>query len=90
MNAQTEMSTVDQWIADIVLKQRTFFRTKATLPVAFRLEQLKELQRLIKAHEQDLFDTIYDDFGKSKHHTQLTELFPLYEELETAIKNLAN
>lgn len=90
MNAQTEMSTVEQWITDIVVKQRTFFRTKATLPVAFRLEQLEKLQRLIKAHEQDLFEAIYDDFGKSKHHTQLTELFPLYEELETAIKNLAD
>lgn len=88
MNAQTEINPVADRIGDIVENQRDFFRTKTTLPVAYRLEQLKKFKRLLHTHEQELYDAIYADFGKSKHQTQLTELFPLFEELELAIKNL--
>ncbi|MEM9368991.1 MAG: aldehyde dehydrogenase family protein [Planctomycetota bacterium] len=47
---------------------------------------------LSNAREPELKRPIHmeiQDFGKSKHHTQLTELFPLFEELESAVKNLA-
>ncbi|MBO9474732.1 aldehyde dehydrogenase [Shimia sp. R10_1] len=88
MNAQTEITAVEARIRDVVANQRTYFRTKATLPVDFRIAQLKKLGDLLRAHEQDLYDAIYNDFGKSKHHTQLTELFPIFEELKTALKNL--
>lgn len=88
MNAQTEVATVEDQISGIVQNQRDYFRTKVTLPVAFRLEQLKKFESLLRAHEDALYEAIYNDFGKSKHHTQLTELFPLFEELELAIKHL--
>ena len=78
----------EQEIQDLVADQRAYFKTNATLPVEFRLEQLKKFRDLIKAHEEELYQAIYNDFGKSKHDTQLTELFPLFEELEIAIKNV--
>lgn len=90
MNVQTHIVSIEDQIAGIVQNQRDFFRTKATLPLEFRLEQLKKLRDLIRAHEEDLFTAIYNDFGKSRHHTQLTELLPLYEELNLAIENLKN
>lgn len=43
MNTQPEANAVEDQIRDIVKNQRAFFRTKATLPVEFRLEQLKKL-----------------------------------------------
>lgn len=85
-HAQTT-STEDQ-IREIVDAQKAYFRTNVTLPIEFRLEQLKKLEKLLHAHEQELYDAIYNDFGKSKHHTQLTETLPLFEELHLAIKNL--
>lgn len=88
MNAQTELSAVEDQISGIVQNQRDYFRTKVTLPVEFRLEQLKKFEGLLRAHEEELYEAIYNDFGKSKHHTQLTELFPLFEELELAISHL--
>ena len=88
MNAQTEPSAVESEISGIVQNQWAYFRTKVTLPIEFRLEQLKKFESLLHAHEDELYEAIYNDFGKSKHHTQLTELFPLFEELELAIKHL--
>ncbi|OUS27618.1 aldehyde dehydrogenase [Gammaproteobacteria bacterium 45_16_T64] len=88
MNAQLKAPTTEQDIKNIVDNQRQYFRTKSTLPVSFRLEQLKKLAALIKHHEDDLYEAIDKDFGKSKHHTQMTEILPLYHELREAIKHL--
>ena len=92
MNAQTKAISAENQLKDqisaIVRNQRNYFRTKITLPIEFRLEQLKKFQALLRAHEGELYEAIYNDFGKSKHHTQLTELFPLFEELELAIEHL--
>lgn len=88
MNAQSEITAVEEEIRSIVDNQKAYFRSKVTLPIEFRLEQLKKFEGLLRAHEQELYDAIYFDFGKSKHHTQLTEMFPLFEELELAIKHL--
>ena len=79
----------EEEIRDLVASQRQYFRTGATLPVEFRLQQLERLDQLLRAHEGELYEAIYNDFGKSRHHTQLTELFPLFEELQLAIENLA-
>lgn len=88
MNAQTETTAVELEIQNVVQNQRDYFRSNVTLPVEFRLEQLKKLEGLLHAHEDELYEAIYNDFGKSKHHTQLTETLPLFEEIHLAIKNL--
>ncbi len=87
MNTQITPSTCEEEIKQIVDDQRQYFRSNATLPVEFRLAQLEKLRKLIHRHENDLYTAIYEDFGKSKHHTQLTETFPLFEEIKNAIKN---
>lgn len=78
----------EQQIQDLVTDQRNYFNTNATLSVEFRLKQLRKFRDLIIAHEDDLHEAIYKDFGKSKYDNQLTEIFPLYEELDIAIKNV--
>ena len=86
--AEANKTYTEQEIQGLVNNQRAYHRTGATLPVEFRLEQLKKLRDLIVEHEDELHEAIYNDFGKSKHDNQLTEIFPLYEELEIAIKNV--
>ena len=88
MNASFKVPNIEQDIKNVVDNQRQYFRSKETLPISFRLEQLKKFEALIKRYEDDLYEAIYNDFGKSKHHTQMTELFPLYHELKEAIKHL--
>jgi len=90
MSALAEFTTVDDDISGIVQGQRDYFRKKETLPVEFRQKQLRKLYALLRTNEDALYAAIYNDFGKSKHQTQLTELFPLFEELNLAIKNLKN
>lgn len=88
MTAQPESIALEQEIQQLVENQRRYFRSNATLSVEFRREQLERLRDLLREHEDELYEAIDRDFGKSRHHTQLTELFPLFEELETAIKNV--
>ncbi|MEO0588146.1 MAG: aldehyde dehydrogenase family protein [Planctomycetota bacterium] len=73
---------------DAVRTQRTFFRTRATLDVGFRIAQLEKLLGLVKAHEDELHAAIRADFGRSVPATQMMEIFPLYEELQHAIDNV--
>ena len=87
MNATSETQSIEDRIASDVDRQRRFFRTGATQSVDFRIEQLEKLRDLVHRHEDDLHRAIYEDFGKSKYDDQLTEIFPLYGELEMAIKN---
>lgn len=79
---------VDVSLLELVDNQRTYFNSNSTLPVSFRLAQLKKLKSLLLVHEEELHQAIYADFGKSKYENMIIELLPLYEELDTAIKNL--
>ncbi|MEM9292414.1 MAG: aldehyde dehydrogenase family protein [Acidobacteriota bacterium] len=88
MNDIQQTPMTEEQIQQLVDRQREYFRTGATLSVEFRRQQLEKLDRLLREHLDELYEAIYNDFGKSKHHTQLTETFPLFEELELAIKNL--
>lgn len=88
MNTLIKKTTTEQDVQQLVEDQRKYFNSNVTRSVEFRLEQLKKFRNLIKAHEDDLHEAIYKDFGKSKYDNRLTEIFPLYEELDIAIKNV--
>jgi len=75
-------------LKELVLKQRTFFKSQATKPISFRIQQLKKLKRLLQDHEELLFKAIYSDFKKSKFETFVSELGLIYDEIDTAIENL--
>ncbi|MCT4586753.1 MAG: aldehyde dehydrogenase [Carboxylicivirga sp.] len=75
-------------IEDLVKNQRAYFKSNATMPVAFRLEQLKKLKDLLIRHQDEMYEAIFKDFGKSKYECQLTEFFPLVDEINISVKNL--
>lgn len=73
---------------EIVEKQRRYFRTNATKPVDFRLEQLRKLRAAIRANETDLYEAIHGDVGKTTFETRLTELYIVYDEILDAMRGL--
>ncbi len=53
-----------QKISEIVSSQRTFFETGRTKDVAFRVEQLKALRKVIVENEKYIFDALKQDLDK--------------------------
>ena len=88
MGQSIEVPTFETEVQQLVQDQRNYFKSNATLPVEFRLAQLKKLKALLMHHEDEMHDAIFADFGKSKYENQLTEFFPLIDEINIAVKNL--
>ncbi|MEM7185532.1 MAG: aldehyde dehydrogenase [Bacteroidota bacterium] len=74
---------------ELIQKQRRFFDSGATLPVSFRIKQLKQLKKAIRTHEGLLYEAIAADFRKSKFETYATELGLLYHEIDVAIDKVS-
>ncbi|WP_299521525.1 aldehyde dehydrogenase [Winogradskyella sp.] len=90
MTTQTPLS-IEQFEKDVnqlVNNQRAYFNSNATRSAEFRLKQLKKLKALLLEHEEEMHQAIFKDFGKSKYENQLTEFFPLIDEINLTIKNL--
>ncbi|WP_422104684.1 aldehyde dehydrogenase [Winogradskyella sp.] len=90
MNATIENPeiTFEEQVQQLVANQRTYFKSNATRSAEFRLAQLKKLKTLLLEYEDQMHEAIFKDFGKSKYENQLTEFFPLIDEINISIKNL--
>ena len=73
---------------DIVANQRAFFNTNATKALSFRISQLKRLEKLLKAHQDELNEAIYADFQKSAFENFATELGVILMEISEARRHL--
>lgn len=67
--------------------RRTFHSGK-TRSVAWRQEQLRELKRFIRTHEEDLFKALEADLGKCAFEAFTAELAMVMAEADTCAKNL--
>ena len=74
--------------AEILQSQKTFFNSHKTKDLNFRKTQLKKLKNLIKKHENQLYEAIYKDFGKSEFETFGTEISFIYKDIDYYLKNL--
>jgi aldehyde dehydrogenase (NAD+) len=54
-----------QEIKALLAKQRQYFKTGATLPVEFRLEQLRKLYAAINRYQDEIHEALREDLGKS-------------------------
>ena len=63
-----------QDIETILASQRKFFATGKTLPVSWRLEQLKKLRTSMLRHEEDLYGALKKDLGKSRMESYMCEI----------------
>ena len=73
---------------EILQNQKTFFNSHKTKDLNFRKTQLKKLKNLIKKHENQLYEAIYKDFGKSEFETFGTEISFIYKDIDYYLKNL--
>lgn len=82
----TSMADVQNQINEM----EAFFETGATLPVDFRLRQLRRLQAYLLAHEQEALDALHADLGKSAFESYATELWLVYDEIRFTYGSCVN
>ena len=81
-------NTAIQDINEIIVSQREFFASNATLSFKFRKEQLKKLNDALKKWEKPLCNALWKDLHKSAEEAILTELSIVAGEVKNHIKNL--
>ena len=81
-------NTAPEQIKSIVLNQRRFFASGATLAYDFRREQLKRLQTALKKWEKPLLDALWHDLHKSPEEAILTELSIVSGEVKNHLAHL--
>lgn len=74
-------------INELLCAQREFYLSGKTLPVKFRIEQLKKLYSAIKAHEQDICIALKSDLGKSHYEGFMCECGLVLSEISYLIKH---
>ncbi|RKH36025.1 aldehyde dehydrogenase family protein [Corallococcus praedator] len=72
----------------LVERQRTYFETRVTLPLEWRREQLRALERAARQHETQILDALRADLSKSAEEAYLTEVGSIYGELKNALKHV--
>jgi len=82
------MSYTEKEIGQIVATQRNFFRTGATLPVKWRIEQLKKLKAAVIAHATEFEDALTADLGRSRAEAFLCDVGPIVVEINEMIRGL--
>lgn len=75
-------------IQEIVATQRKYFRTGATLPVQWRIKQLKKLKAAVIAHEQEFEEALAEDLGRSRVEAYLCDIGPIITEINEMLSGL--
>ena len=75
-------------ISNVVAAQRKFFRTGATLPIKWRIQQLKKLKAAVMAHEKEFEDALAEDLGRSQVEAYLCDIGPVVVEINEMIRGL--
>ena len=73
---------------DIFYQQRDFFSIGKTLPLSHRLEGLDQLEKALKKENENIFQALYQDLGKSAIESEMSETRFVLDEIKRAKKNL--
>jgi aldehyde dehydrogenase (NAD+) len=82
------LSLTNQQLEELVLAQRHFFKSGATLSYEFRKGQLGVLKRALERHEKNLTEALHADLHKDAFEAYGTEFGPLYAEINHTLKHL--
>ena len=82
------MKMTESIIRGIVDAQRKFFRTGTTLPVKWRIQQLKKFKAAVLSHEVEFEDALAKDLGRSKVEGYITDIGPVIVEVNEMIRGL--
>ena len=75
-------------ISDIVIRQREYFNSGATLPVKFRKEALRKLYISVQKHESEIQAAVKADLGKSSFESYMCEIGMALSEISHMIKKI--
>ncbi len=78
----------NEHFASLLNKQKDFFLSGITKNIDFRIETLRKLKGIIKDHEQEILDAIYQDLHKTSIDGYATEIAGVYDEINYAISNV--
>ena len=78
----------DQEIQELLEKQRAFYRTGKTIPVKFRIEQLKKLYAAVQKYQTEINDALKADLGKSHYEGFMCESGLVLTEFSYLIKHM--
>ncbi len=68
-------------------KQRAYYRSGATIPVGFRVEQLKKLYTTVRKYQTEINDALKSDLGKSHYEGFMCESGLVLTEISYMIKH---
>ena len=74
-------------IGTLLEKQRAYFRSGATLPVKFRIAQLKTLYAAVQKYEKEICEALAADLGKSHYEGFMCEVGFVLSELSYMIRH---
>lgn len=77
----------EQAIRDTVSRQREYFLSGKTKPAAARAEALKTIERMTQENENEIYDAVKSDLGRSHSESYMGEMLCLRGELSHALKN---
>ena len=77
----------NQEIAALLQKQRDYYRSGATLPVDFRIRQLKRLYAAVEKYEGEITAALTADLGKSAYEGFMCESGMVLAEISYMIRN---
>lgn len=75
-------------IQSLVDTQRDYFISGATLPISFRIQALKRLQKCIQTHEKDINEALQKDLGKSNFESYMCEVGLSLSEIRYMLRHL--
>ncbi len=75
--------------ATVVTQLRAGFKTRKTRSLAWRLEQLEALKRMLIDCQEDIIDAIVADLGKPRFEAFTTEISFMLSEIDFTCKHLA-
>lgn len=82
------MSYSQSQIHDITEKQKAYFRTGVTLPVSWRIEQLKKLKDALLSNKDALEKALAEDIGRSESEAYFCDIGTTLMEINETIKGL--
>ena len=76
-----------QEIQSLLEKQRAYYRSGATIPVKFRVDQLRKLYETVKKYQNEINDALCSDLGKSHYEGFMCESGLVLTEISYMIKH---
>ena len=75
-------------ICDLLQQQRTYYKSGVTIPVDFRIAQLRKLYAVVKKYENDVLDALQSDLGKSHYEGFMCESGLVLSEISYMIRHV--